>query len=333
VRFPLELHLVHQSMNKATPALAVVGLLFEQSFEFNSSSLNQFISAVQSFGPNVVQSIQAGGNANVSHISTTALLALHAEIFPANKAKTFFTYPGSLTTPPCAEIVTWLVMETPLYAGTQQIQFLASLIGSPKGDNSRPLQALGQRTISHFTVSTTTAATVPPGGVAAIVILLILVFAGAIAWCSLSLTKNNQILFCNKQTNYEFLGYFVWPPVRHRPAGSINSGPASDDVDDEGEEEEEEGIKEQPKKTRATKEPPRKTKGGDDDDDDEEQQLKPQRGDAVKKKAPVDDDEEEEPPRQAKKPPQKKPGGYGTTATNDDEDFDAPVPKKSTRGH
>jgi len=89
-------------------------------------------------------------------------------------------------------------METPLVAGQGQIAFLASLIGAPKGDNSRPVQALGQRTVSHFAVTVYTPASVPPGGVAAIVLLLIFVFTGAIAWCSLSLTKNNQILFCTK---------------------------------------------------------------------------------------------------------------------------------------
>jgi len=48
-------------------------------------------------------------------------------------------------------------METPLVAGKAQIAYLASLIGDPKGDNSRPVQPLGQRTVSQFAVTHTPA--------------------------------------------------------------------------------------------------------------------------------------------------------------------------------
>jgi hypothetical protein len=246
------------------------------------------------------------------------MLTLHNEIFPVEKEKTFFTYLGSLTTPPCAEIVTWLVMETPLIAGTSQINYLASLIGDPIGDNSRPVQPTLDRLITHYYIPATHAPTaLPPGGVAAIVLVLLFVFFGAIAYCSLSLTKENRIIFCGKVTNYEFLGYFNFPFVQ-KASGSINNAPGSDQYEEE-EEEEEEGIKEAPKKGKAKG----KTRGGSD-----EEEERP-RGGAKKKSKAVDDEEEDEERPKDKKPAKK--GGYG--GAGDDEDFDAPSSKKTGRGH
>ncbi|MEO0540436.1 MAG: carbonic anhydrase family protein [Cyanobacteria bacterium P01_A01_bin.105] len=51
-----------------------------------------------------------------------------------------FRYRGSLTTPPCSEPVTWLVMAEPITASADQIsQFIDQL-----GKNARPPQVRGE---------------------------------------------------------------------------------------------------------------------------------------------------------------------------------------------
>jgi len=55
----------------------------------------------------------------------------------------FYRYEGSLTTPPCSEIVDWIVFAEPLTASREQIDTFAKLYP----DNSRPLQDLHERTV------------------------------------------------------------------------------------------------------------------------------------------------------------------------------------------
>jgi carbonic anhydrase len=60
---------------------------------------------------------------------------------PANKG--YFYYSGSLTTPPCSEVVSWYVLKNPIQASTKQINAIQQIIS----DNNRPTQALAGRTI------------------------------------------------------------------------------------------------------------------------------------------------------------------------------------------
>ena len=64
-----------------------------------------------------------------------------ARLLPADRRA--YRYPGSLTTPPCTEGVTWLVMATPVQASGQQIAALARALEG----NSRPPQARGNREV------------------------------------------------------------------------------------------------------------------------------------------------------------------------------------------
>lgn len=56
----------------------------------------------------------------------------------------FFNYSGSLTTPPCSESVEWIVLADPITASKEQIETFAKLYP----DNSRPVQALHDRTVT-----------------------------------------------------------------------------------------------------------------------------------------------------------------------------------------
>jgi len=125
MHYPMEVHLVHQ--NEATGNLAVIGILFEEGNE------NEFLANFSNDLP-----LSADDNyASESQINVEDLL-------PTNGA--YYTYGGSLTTPPCSEIVTWLVFKTPVEASIAQIQSMHDIVH----DNYRPVQALNGREIRAF---------------------------------------------------------------------------------------------------------------------------------------------------------------------------------------
>jgi len=123
-QFPLEVHLVHQN---AAGALAVVGVFFEAGND------NAFLA-------------NFGGNLPAAENDTydSADMVNPADMLPADDA--YYTYDGSLTTPPCSEVVTWLVMKSSVEASSGQIQEMQDILQN----NYRPVQALNSRGISEF---------------------------------------------------------------------------------------------------------------------------------------------------------------------------------------
>jgi carbonic anhydrase len=64
-----------------------------------------------------------------------------SDLLPKNRA--YYTFPGSLTTPPCSEDVTWFVLKSPTSISADQVaQFAKSY---PM--NARPVQALNGREV------------------------------------------------------------------------------------------------------------------------------------------------------------------------------------------
>ena len=55
--------------------------------------------------------------------------------------QTYYSYQGSLTTPPCSEVVRWLLLDTPVELSAEQID----AFGSIYADIARPTQPLGKR--------------------------------------------------------------------------------------------------------------------------------------------------------------------------------------------
>jgi len=58
----------------------------------------------------------------------------------------FYTYNGSLTTPPCSEVVKWFVFETPQMISTKQWVYFKKYFANPA--NNRPVQELEGRRLS-----------------------------------------------------------------------------------------------------------------------------------------------------------------------------------------
>lgn len=112
-RWPMELHIVHRA---ADGRLAVLGIMLRPGRE------NDGIAALLKALP------RSGG---VQPLPAPVELG---RFLPASRAH--FSYQGSLTTPPCSEIVQWIVFRDPVEAALGQITALARAFPM----NARPLQ-------------------------------------------------------------------------------------------------------------------------------------------------------------------------------------------------
>jgi len=123
--YPLEMHLVH--LGAAGEPAVVVGV-FITAGEENVALARAFRSLPAKEGETIVP--------HGERIHAGALL-------PADKA--FFTYAGSLTTPPCTEGITWYVLRTPIEWSPAQIAAYTKV--GHLGHTNRPIQSLGGRVV------------------------------------------------------------------------------------------------------------------------------------------------------------------------------------------
>lgn len=119
--FPIEMHLVHKSDKGA---LAVIGVMVKEG-KHNSNFDNVWVLLPSEKGP----------------AKDYGVLIKARYLLPASKAYT--TYTGSLTTPPCTEGVTWLLMNEPVEMSAQQIETYRAIYHG----NNRPVQPLHGRTL------------------------------------------------------------------------------------------------------------------------------------------------------------------------------------------
>lgn len=121
-QYPLEGHLVHQD---AGGALAVVAVLFE-------SGADQFaISQLWHQMPeHAGDSLPFGGT-----LTAMAFLPAHHD---------YYYFSGSLTTPPCSEGVSWMVLKQPVKVGDAQVRQFSAVMHHP---NNRPVQPLNARIV------------------------------------------------------------------------------------------------------------------------------------------------------------------------------------------
>ena len=123
----MELHLVHRD---PTGTLAVVSVLIE------AGANNPAIAPLWEHIPDVGKTYLLAPN--TIHLS---------DLLPSHFA--FYSYAGSLTTPPCYEGVEWTVLAEPIHLSKNQIATFASLFPM----NSRPLQPTNGRTIGYHSAS------------------------------------------------------------------------------------------------------------------------------------------------------------------------------------
>ena len=120
-QFPMEVHFVHQATKGDD--LAVVGVFFAEGAE--NAVLKPIWDALPS---------RPGRASSDALVDATKLL-------PASS--TAYRYAGSLTTPPCSEVVAWTVFKEPVSASADQIAAFAKLFPN----NYRPVQPLNRRFI------------------------------------------------------------------------------------------------------------------------------------------------------------------------------------------
>lgn len=116
--FDLEVHFVHKS---AEHGLAVLGVFLKPGAA--SAVLQPVFDAMPA---------EAGPETPLAGLDLYALL-------PASHG--YFRYKGSLTTPPCGEVVTWTVFKEPIEASPEQVATFAKLFPM----NARPVQPLNRR--------------------------------------------------------------------------------------------------------------------------------------------------------------------------------------------
>ena len=120
--YPMEAHLVHQ--DPETGELVVVAVFLEVGEE------NSTLAKIWPQIPEpAAETIAIAG----IEVDATDLLPRHPD--------RYYQYRGSLTTPPCTEAVSWIVMETPITLSARQLDRFVGLVGS----NARPLQVRGDR--------------------------------------------------------------------------------------------------------------------------------------------------------------------------------------------
>ena len=117
-------HLVHKADDGQ---LAVVAVLLERGTE------NAFIQTLWNNMPL---------EKNLPVAPPTAIIDLNT-LLPA--ARNYYTYMGSLTTPPCSEGVLWLVMKQPVQVSPDQINIFSRLYKN----NARPIQPAAGRLIKE----------------------------------------------------------------------------------------------------------------------------------------------------------------------------------------
>ncbi|XP_053680127.1 carbonic anhydrase 2 [Anopheles nili] len=145
VRYPLEMHIIHRNRKYKSVAealgysdgLTVLGF-FYQVTEKDEPGINTL---VRSFG----HIIDYDQTIQLNHTFTLQSLIEGIDL------TRFYTYKGSLTTPPCSEAVTWVLFPDLLELSVNQMKRFRTLDtgvhGSPMVDNYRALQPIGNRRI------------------------------------------------------------------------------------------------------------------------------------------------------------------------------------------
>jgi carbonic anhydrase len=116
-------HFVHKS---ATGELGVIGILMQPG------KTNPAFKPVFAHLPRKGETVTVDG-----------LKLDLAAMLPSTKS--YYSFEGSLTTPPCSEGVNWMVMKTPIHLGAEQIKAFRRVFNA----NARPIQPINGRIVKE----------------------------------------------------------------------------------------------------------------------------------------------------------------------------------------
>jgi len=134
--FPMEMHIVNiltDSGKKDNPSYLVVALLFKMGAENNF--LKEFLNKIP----------KKEGEKNELPLGQVKLEDVFSQI-PKNEMKSYYTYKGSLTTPPYTERVQWVILKYIVEASEEQIFQMERM----EGNNARHVQAVNNRKIFSY---------------------------------------------------------------------------------------------------------------------------------------------------------------------------------------
>jgi carbonic anhydrase len=117
----LEVHFVNRHSDND---LSVIGAMIEEGSE-------------NSLFAEYLDKFPTKGEAFIAEEDSINLMSLLPE------SKAYYYYKGSLTTPPCSEVVSWYVLKEPIKASAEQIEQFSAILNN----NYRPVQALNGREI------------------------------------------------------------------------------------------------------------------------------------------------------------------------------------------
>jgi carbonic anhydrase len=117
--FPLELHLVHQASDQS---MVVIGVLMSEGA--SNLALGRFWERL----PKTVGEADTGIKLDINDLLPRGI-------------DDYFTYAGSLTTPPCTESVRWIVLKQPVQVSKGQIASFRTVFPM----NARPTMPIGAR--------------------------------------------------------------------------------------------------------------------------------------------------------------------------------------------
>lgn len=162
----MEVHLVHAQRGMADPmhtanGLLVVGVMFELG------AANDFLEDVMIRMENnhtVLSKNESKGDGTYHNKTGLKMTVPHLEgLLPNDVMERFYKYPGSLTTPPCTEVVNWFVAATFQTMSIEQFIHINRLNGASTITN-RPTQPVNARTVQHSFYRGTFSPTVAPAG-------------------------------------------------------------------------------------------------------------------------------------------------------------------------
>jgi carbonic anhydrase len=141
---PLEVHMVHQAVADETQ-LAVIALMFQVSAGESSSIIKSLSSSLAGVANPGTRTAIPGG------IDFTDVLA-------KIESSDVLQYTGSLTTPPCAEGVTFLIVKDPLDISVADFNSIKSIVKF----NARYIQNVGVNMLEIGNLAGTAEAFMPP---------------------------------------------------------------------------------------------------------------------------------------------------------------------------
>ncbi|PIQ10150.1 MAG: carbonic anhydrase [Ignavibacteriales bacterium CG18_big_fil_WC_8_21_14_2_50_31_20] len=121
--YPIEVHFVNQY---SSSDYSVIGVMFEEG------EINELLTEFLPIFP------ESKGEYNSEKIIDLK------KLFPNNLS--YYNYNGSLTTPPCSEVVNWIVLKNTIEASNEQIEKFSKILNG----NYRPIMPLNERKILMF---------------------------------------------------------------------------------------------------------------------------------------------------------------------------------------